>query len=158
MPSAPCRLMLPVLILLTGLAATAARAAPVLTTTLSSEALIEPSDLAASLADGSGDRPLVLHVGARVLYARGHITGSEYVGMGSLDSGLEALRQRVERLPKSTAIVVYCGCCPWQHCPNVAAAYAELRRLGFTQVHALHIADDFGTNWTDAGFPTTTGD
>jgi thiosulfate/3-mercaptopyruvate sulfurtransferase len=54
--------------------------------------------------------------------------------------------------------VLYCGCCPWSHCPNVHTAYQELQALGFTSVKVLYIADDFGTDWVDKGYPTAKGE
>jgi hypothetical protein len=60
-------------------------------------------------------------------------------------------------LGSDTLIVIYCGCCPWSHCPNIAAAYDTLHGLGFRRVKALYIADNFGNNWVDAGYPVTKG-
>ncbi len=74
----------------------------------------------------SAPRPLILQVGFRTLYIQAHIPGSEYIGASSEDAGLKHLRSRVAKLTKGTVIVIYCGCCPWSHCPNIAAAYDEL--------------------------------
>lgn len=120
-------------------------------------ALVQPADLAATLKNSSTPKPLLLHVGFRILYTQAHIPGSEYVGPASEEAGLQLLRSRVAKLPKNTAIVIYCGCCPWSDCPNMAAAYDALRALGFTQVKALYIAKNFGTNWIDQGYPVAKG-
>jgi thiosulfate/3-mercaptopyruvate sulfurtransferase len=120
-------------------------------------ALIQPADLAANLKSAPATRPLVLQVGFRKLYAQAHIPDSEYVGAASEDAGLQLLRNRVAKLTKDTAIVIYCGCCPWSHCPNIAAAYDELRALGFTRVKVLYIADNFGDNWVKLGYPVVMG-
>lgn len=119
-------------------------------------ALVEPADVAASLAatNASTPRPLLLQVGFRKAYIQAHIPGSEYVGAGSEDEGLAALRQRVAKLPHDSAILIYCGCCPWRKCPNIAAAYDALQQMGFTNVKVMHISEDFGTDWVDKGFPT----
>jgi len=119
--------------------------------------LIQPADLAAVLKNTSAPKPLVLHVGFRKLYAQAHIPGSEFVGAASDDAGLQLLTNRVAKLPKDSAIVIYCGCCPWDHCPNMAAAHDALRALGFTRVKALYIADNFGTDWVDKGYPVASG-
>jgi thiosulfate/3-mercaptopyruvate sulfurtransferase len=120
-------------------------------------ALVQPADLAANLKDPSAPKPLVLQVGFHILYTQAHIPGSEYVGPASEDAGLQLLRKRVAKLPKDTAIVIYCGCCPWSDCPNIAAAYDTLHALGFTHVKALFIADNFGANWIDHGYPVAKG-
>jgi thiosulfate/3-mercaptopyruvate sulfurtransferase len=117
--------------------------------------LIQPAYLAANLKSAAA-KPVILQVGFRKLYAQAHIPGSEYVGPADEDTGLESLRNRVAKLPQDSAIVIYCGCCPWSHCPNIAAAYKILRALGFTRVKVLYIADNFGENWVKLGYPTAT--
>ena len=120
-------------------------------------ALIQPADFAAALQKPGARKPLILQVGFRKAYEQAHIPGSEYVGAGSEDSGLEALRQRAAKLSRDSAIVIYCGCCPWKKCPNIAAAYDALQEMGFKNVKVMFIAVDFGTNWVDQGFPTEKG-
>jgi thiosulfate/3-mercaptopyruvate sulfurtransferase len=119
--------------------------------------LIQPADLAANLKNASAPKPLILQVGFHKLYAQAHIPNSEYVGAAGEDAGIQLLRNRVAKLTKDTAIVIYCGCCPWSHCPNIAAAYNALHALGFTQVKVLHIADNFGDNWVNLGYPVVMG-
>jgi len=120
-------------------------------------ALIQPADFAATLNASAAPKPLILQVGFRKAYAQAHIPGSEYVGAASEEDGVQVLQQRVAKLPKDSAIVIYCGCCPWAKCPNIAAAYDALHDLGFKNVKVIYIADDFGTNWVDQGFPTAKG-
>jgi len=119
--------------------------------------LIQPADLAANLKNASAPKPLILQVGFRKLYAQAHIPDSEYVGAAGEDAGLKLLSNRVAKLAKDTAIVIYCGCCPWSHCPNIAAAYDALHAMGFTQVKVLYIADNFGDDWVKLGYPVVTG-
>jgi thiosulfate/3-mercaptopyruvate sulfurtransferase len=120
-------------------------------------ALIQPADFAATLNASPAPKPLILQVGFRKAYAQAHIPGSEYVGAASEEDGVKVLQQRVAELPKDSAIVIYCGCCPWKKCPNIAAAYDTLRDMGFKNVKVIYFADDFGTNWVDRGFPTAKG-
>ncbi len=115
--------------------------------------LINPENLAKLLQSPKAEKPLVLMVGFRVLHAQGHIPGAEYVGPGSEDRGIQALRKRVEGLPRNKAIVVYCGCCPWVHCPNVEPAYKELVTMGYSNVKVLYIAHNFGADWIAKGYP-----
>jgi rhodanese-related sulfurtransferase len=122
-----------------------------------SAALIQPAELAASLKDGKAPRPLILQIGFKILFAEAHISGAEYVGPGGQDEGVQALRARVAKLSKDAPIVLYCGCCPWTRCPNVAAAYDELHALGFTNVKVLYIAENFGADWVERGYPTDKG-
>ena len=117
---------------------------------------VTPEQLAQELQTGK-QAPLILNVGPRALYDQAHIRGSEYMGAASTEEGQTKLRARVKALPKKTAIVVYCGCCPWDHCPNVGPAIAELRQLGFTHVKALFVAHNIGTDWVEKGYPVEKG-
>jgi thiosulfate/3-mercaptopyruvate sulfurtransferase len=119
--------------------------------------LISPEDLAKMLQSGK-EKPLMLQVGSHMLFLQAHIPGSEFVGPGANEAGLQQLRKRVESLPRNKFIILYCGCCPWNHCPNVKPADDALHTMGFTNVKVLYIADNFGTNWVDKGYPTAKGD
>ena len=122
------------------------------------DALIQPEELAHIVQSGKSAQPLILQVGSNVLYTQAHIPGSEYAGAASTESGRQQLRKRVEALPRNKFIVLYCGCCPWSHCPNVNPAYWELRDMGFTKLKVLYIANNFGADWVDKGYPVAKGE
>lgn len=115
--------------------------------------LMQPEALNRMLHAGGADKPLVLQVGSHVLFDQAHIAGSEYAGAGSQTAGLQILQNRVSPLSRKALIVLYCGCCPWNRCPNVAPAYRLLHGLGFTRVKVLYLADNFGADWASKGFP-----
>lgn len=120
---------------------------------------ILPAALAAALAKTpAAERPLLLHVGFHMLYVEAHIPGSVYAGPANAPEGLKRLKAAVAKVSKSRQILLYCGCCPWDHCPNIAAAYHQVRTLGFKNVKVLHLEDDFGTNWADPGYPVAKGE
>ena len=119
--------------------------------------LMNPEDMV-KLLQSKSEKPLMLQVGSHVLYAEAHIPGSEYVGAASTDAGLQQLRKRVASLPHNQFIVLYCGCCPWNHCPNVKPAADALRALGFSNVKVLYIANNFGTDWVEKGYPVAKGE
>ena len=127
-------------------------------TSIPATRLINPEDLVKLLQSSGKDKPLMIQVGSHVLFSQAHIPGSEYIGPASSEAGLQQLRKRVESLPHTKFIVVYCGCCPWSHCPNVKPADDALRTLGFTNVKVLYIADNFGANWVDKGYPVVKGE
>lgn len=116
--------------------------------------LEEPNDLNRTLTSPTGEKPLILHVGFAVLYRQAHIPGSDYAGPASKPEGLDLLRKRLQSVPRSRFIMLYCGCCPWDHCPNIKPAYDEIRKMGFTNVKVMHVADNFGTDWVSKGYPT----
>ncbi len=119
--------------------------------------LIQPAELVKLLQAPQSRQPLILQVGFRTLYEQAHIPGSEYIGPTSEQAGLQELHKRVQALPRSRSIVLYCGCCPWSHCPNVHPAYQELREMGFLNVRVLYIANNFGVDWVDKGYPVSKG-
>ncbi|HEV2448065.1 MAG TPA: rhodanese-like domain-containing protein [Candidatus Sulfopaludibacter sp.] len=113
-------------------------------------ALIQPSELAARLSA----KPAIFHVGFNVLYRSKHIPASVYAGPGSKPEGLALLKDAVAKLPRDREIVVYCGCCPWDHCPNIKPAMEMLQQMGFTKAKALYLPDNFKTDWLDKGYPS----
>jgi len=119
--------------------------------------LVHVDELNRILSAHGAERPLILQVGSRVMFAQAHIPGSEYAGPASQDGGAQQLRARAAHLPRKTFIVLYCGCCPWNRCPNVGPAYSLLSGMGFTRVKVLYLADNFGADWVSLGFPVATG-
>jgi len=119
--------------------------------------LMQPEELNTLMHSKGTPRPLVLQVGSNVLFTEAHILDSEYAGPGSHPAGLQKLQARVMRLDRSTAIVLYCGCCPWNRCPNIAPAFKLLQDIGFTRVKVLYLANNFGADWADKGYPIERG-
>lgn len=115
--------------------------------------LVEPAALVAQLKGPVTKRPLLLHVGFKMLYAQSHIPGSVYTGAANSDVGIQGLEAKLKGVPKSKELLIYCGCCPWQKCPNVAAAHKKAKALGYKKVKVLHIANNFGDDWAAKGYP-----
>jgi len=122
------------------------------------EKLIQPEVLNARLRTADSKGPVVIQVGSRVMFQEAHIRGAVYAGPGSQAEGLKLLESKVAGLAKDRAIVLYCGCCPWNHCPNVGPAYRKLRDLGYTQVKVLYIANNFGADWVNKGYLVDRGE
>ncbi|MGD0905030.1 MAG: rhodanese-like domain-containing protein [Terracidiphilus sp.] len=119
--------------------------------------LLKPEALVQLLQTTSKDKPLLLQVGSHMLFAQAHIPGSEYAGPGSQPAGIEQLQNRVNSLPRKKLIVLYCGCCPWNRCPNLGPAFAKLHDMGFANVKVLYLANNFGADWADKGYPVEQG-
>ncbi len=120
--------------------------------------LVNPDDLVQILQSAKSEKPLMIQVGSHVLYSQAHIPGSEYIGPAASEDGLQSLRKRVDSLPRNQFIVLYCGCCPWSHCPNIKPADDALRAMRFTNVKVLYIANNFGADWVEKGYPVAKGD
>jgi rhodanese-related sulfurtransferase len=114
--------------------------------------LIQPADLAKLLDQPNA--PIVLQVGSHVFFNEAHIPNSQYAGPGSQPAGIALLEKTVSALPKDKFLVLYCGCCPWNRCPNVGPAYKRLHDLGFTNVKVVYFASNFGDDWVSKGYPT----
>jgi thiosulfate/3-mercaptopyruvate sulfurtransferase len=118
---------------------------------------LQAAGLASELANKSGTLPTIVYVGFRTLFAGGHIAGASFNGTASTDEGLTSLKEWVERLPRSTNLVIYCGCCPFDKCPNIRPAYTALNNMGFKKVRVLVLPTNFATDWVDKNYPVQKG-
>lgn len=110
--------------------------------------LLEPASLAKTLAVGK-DLPVIYSVGPGAL-----IPHSIAIGMTTEAENLATLKQALAGLPRDTAVVIYCGCCPFAHCPNVRPAIAALKELKFTHFKLLNLPQNIKADWIDKGYPT----
>ncbi len=113
--------------------------------------LIEPSALARSI-EAKKDVPVILSVGPGSV-----IPQSINIGMASEKEGLEKLKAQLKNTPKDENIVIYCGCCPFDHCPNVRPAIDVLKEMKFTNYHLLNLPDNIKKNWIEKGYPVAPG-
>ena len=117
---------------------------------------VQPADLLKELND-SKSAPTIVFVGFNRLYTAGHILGAQNHGMAGNEAGLQELKAWASSLPRSTKLVIYCGCCPMDRCPNLRPAFTALHDLGFTRVRVLLLPTDFAVDWADKGYPYDRG-
>jgi hypothetical protein len=117
---------------------------------------VQPADLLKEL-DNSKSAPTVVFVGFKRLYTSGHIKGAQYHGTAGNEAGLQELKTWATSLPHSANLVIYCGCCPMERCPNVRPAFTALYELGFTKLRVLILPEDFAADWADKGYPYDKG-
>lgn len=120
--------------------------------------VMQPEELVRIMQSGANQKPTILYVGPRMMYAQGHVAGAEYIGPVGRPDGMQKLRARANTLPHDAFVVIYCGCCPYDHCPNIQPAYQELQKSGFSKVRVLYLATSFGANWADKGYPVAKGE
>ena len=113
-----------------------------------SKELTEPSALAATLKENK-DVPVIFSVGPGAI-----IPNSIDIGMVKDEKNLAKFKEQIARLSKSANILIYCGCCPFEHCPNVRPAIALLRNMQFTNYHLLDLPHNIKTDWVDKGYPS----
>jgi len=115
---------------------------------------VDAAAFAREIAAARGpDRPLVAYTGPPFLYGVGRIPGAVMLGVAASPAGVRALQAWAEPLPRTSNIVVYCGCCPLDDCPNLIPAFSRLRDMGFTRVRVLILPRSFGADWASPGYP-----
>jgi hypothetical protein len=114
---------------------------------------ITPADFAKELHDKHDPSLKIIYVGVSALYAGAHIPGSLFHGPGSKEEGITDLKKFASALPKDSNIVIYCGCCPLDRCPNLRPAYAALHEMGFTRIRVLILPTSFAADWIEKGYP-----
>jgi len=109
--------------------------------------LMEPATLAATLKSGK-NIPTIISVGPGAL-----IPNSIDIGSTKEAENLQKLKTQLSKLSKTTKIVLYCGCCPFEHCPNVRPAISILKEQKFTNYFLLNLPKNLKTDWIDKGYP-----
>jgi len=132
-------------------------AAPAANEPWTSADVVQPGDLAREIAANKASAPTILYVGFRTLYAGGHITGAVFHGTGSTEAGIAEIKKWAESLPRGTNLVIYCGCCPFDKCPNIRPAFAALHAMGFTHLRVLALPENFNADWFEKGLPVEKG-
>lgn len=116
---------------------------------------LRPESLAARIGKSSAAAPpLTVCVGFGTLYREAHIRGAEYHGPASTADGLADLKKWAASQPRNREIVIYCGCCPFVHCPNVRPAFTALQSMGFKAIRVLVLDTGLGQDWVEKGYPT----
>ena len=110
--------------------------------------LISPSELATTIKSKK-DVPIIFSVGPGAT-----IPYSKDIGMVKDNENLKKFKEQLANLPKETKIVVYCGCCPYDHCPNVRPAIQILKEMKFTNYFLLDLPHNIKIDWIDKSYPT----
>jgi hypothetical protein len=148
-------LLLPMISLATaGLARPSGQEPPVSSDPWTARQTMQPADLAKQFEKAGSKTPLVVCVGFGTLYRQAHIPTAELHGPASTADGLADLKKWAGNLPRDREIVLYCGCCPFAHCPNVRPAFTALAGMGFKSVRVLVLDTSLGQDWVEKGYPT----
>ena len=112
-----------------------------------SKQLMEPTELATILKAGK-NIPVVFSVGPGAT-----IPHSINIGMVKDKANLDKFKKQLNGIQKNKKIVVYCGCCPYEHCPNVRPAIEVLKEMGFKNYYLLDLPQNIKKDWIDKGYP-----
>jgi thiosulfate/3-mercaptopyruvate sulfurtransferase len=110
--------------------------------------LLAPADLAKTLNNPKTQQPIVFAVGMQPI-----IKNSIEIGPTMVKENLNALKLKLDKLPKNAPVVIYCGCCPFSRCPNIRPAMALLRDMRFTNYKLLNLPQNIKVDWIDKGYP-----
>jgi thiosulfate/3-mercaptopyruvate sulfurtransferase len=111
--------------------------------------LMPPADLAAILNNPTAMKPLIISIGPDAL-----LKGSIDIGPANDKANLDKLKQFLTKEKKDRSIVIYCGCCPFEHCPNIRPAFILLNEMKFTNHKLLALQHNIKIDWINKGYPT----
>ena len=110
--------------------------------------LLAPADLAATINNKDASQPVIYSIGPSA-----YIKGSIDIGNTKEKENLDKFKEQVSKLPKNAAIVIYCGCCPFEHCPNIRPAFNLLAKMNFTDYKLLNLEHNIKIDWINKGYP-----
>src|SRR6266478_7156182 len=113
--------------------------------------LMEPKDLAAIINSSTVAKPLVISVGPA-----GLIRDAVNIGATHEKENLDKLKEFLLKEKKDRQIVIYCGCCPFEHCPNIRPTFKLLNEMKFTNQNLLNLSHNLKADWINYGYPMTT--
>jgi thiosulfate/3-mercaptopyruvate sulfurtransferase len=112
------------------------------------EQLIAPADLAAIINDSTVLQPLIISIGPA-----GLIKGAVDIGPVHEKENLNKLKKLLSEEKKDREIIIYCGCCPFQNCPNIRPAFSLLNSMKFTKHKLLNLPHNLKADWINYGYP-----
>jgi hypothetical protein len=114
-----------------------------------SKQLMEPSELANAITTQK-ELPFIISVGPGAT-----IPHSFDAGMANNNDGIVKLKAQLKGMDKNKKVVIYCGCCPFEHCPNVRPAIDALKEMKFTSYYLLNLPHNIKKDWIDQGYPVS---
>jgi len=111
--------------------------------------LMPPAELAAIINNDKAEKPVIFSIGPSAI-----IKGSIDIGMTKEKANLDKLKQQLSKLPKEKNIVIYCGCCPFEHCPNIRPAFELLNKMKFTNHKLLNLEHNIKIDWINYNYPS----
>lgn len=112
--------------------------------------LMEPKDLATIINNSAAPQPLIISVGPA-----GLIKNAVDIGPAHEKESLDKLKDLLSKEKKDRQIILYCGCCPFDHCPNIRPAFKLLNDMKFTNQKLLNLSHNLKADWINNGYPMT---
>ncbi len=115
-----------------------------------SSQLMQPGVLAERIVNHQTGDLLIINVGPDAL-----IKGSVDIGSTHEAANLTKLRSYLKTLKKDKEIVIYCGCCPFDKCPNIRPAFNTIKEMNFKNAKLLNLPKNIKVDWIDKNYPVT---
>ena len=114
-----------------------------------SDQLMATNVLAAKIKSNQIADMLILSIGPDAV-----IKGSVDIGPTQEEVNLAKLKDYLKQVPKDKKVILYCGCCPFDKCPNIRPAFVALNKMGFKNAELLNIPKNIKVDWIDKDYPT----
>jgi len=114
----------------------------------SDQQLMPPDELAKFINEGTNKKMYIYSIGPS-----GLIKTAIEIGDGNDEKNMDKLKNEISSLPKDANIVVYCGCCPFEHCPNIRPVFNLFNEMKFTNHKLLNLPQNLKVDWIDKGYP-----
>jgi len=109
---------------------------------------MDPAELARIIIDPQAPQPVLLSIGPAAV-----IKNSIDIGATNDKANLERLRVELDKLSRQSDVVIYCGCCPFNHCPNIRPAFKLMNEMKFERHKLLNLPKNIKVDWIDKGYP-----
>lgn len=113
-----------------------------------SNQLMDTKVLAERIVQNKMKNTLVINIGRDAV-----IKNSFNAGPGKEVKNIDKLKAHLKNIPKDKEVVLYCGCCPFDKCPNIRPAFKALTDLGYKKAKLLNIPKNIKVDWIDKGYP-----
>lgn len=110
--------------------------------------LMKPEVLAQKINQNELDHIKLIHIGFEDM-----IEGSVDAGPASEADNLTRLKDLLKDVSKEDTIVLYCGCCPMDVCPNIRPAFEYVSNLGYKKLQLLKLETSIKADWLDYDYP-----
>ena len=110
--------------------------------------LMAPVTLASLIKNPKAAKPIIFNIGVVE-----NIKGAKNMGGASKKENLARFKKALSTIPKTSTVVVYCGCCPFDRCPNIRPAFTALQAAGFKNGKLLNLPMNIKVDWINKGYP-----
>ncbi len=110
--------------------------------------LMDTKTLADKINKNKMKQTVVINIGPDAV-----IKNSFNAGPGKSKESIDNMRSFLSKVSKDKEVVLYCGCCPFDICPNIRPAFKALTDLGYKKAKLLNIPKNIKVDWIAKGYP-----